>query len=42
MAYWDKGSKDTRNLGLPASLTDEFIKLDGEVCLPRMRGTLSC
>lgn len=31
MAYWDKGSKGTRNNGLPASLTDEFIKLDGEV-----------
>ncbi|CAN0289414.1 unnamed protein product [Pylaiella littoralis] len=31
MAYWDKGSKDSRNHGLPASLTDEFIKLDGEV-----------
>lgn len=31
MAYWDKGSKDSRNYGMPASLTDEFIKLDGEV-----------
>eukprot|EP00752_Nemacystus_decipiens_P006064 g5472.t1 len=31
MAYWDKGSKGTRNHGLPASLTDEFIKLDGEI-----------
>ncbi|CAN0019896.1 unnamed protein product [Ectocarpus sp. 12 AP-2014] len=31
MAYWDKGSKDSRNYGMPASLTDELIKLDGEV-----------
>lgn len=31
MAYWDKGSKASRNDGLPAPLTDEFIKLDGEV-----------
>eukprot|EP00752_Nemacystus_decipiens_P006061 g5470.t1 len=30
MAYWDEGSEDTRNYGLPASLTDEFIILDEE------------
>lgn len=31
MAYWDEGSKDSRNKGLPNCLTDEFITLDGEV-----------
>ncbi len=31
LAYWDEGSKDSRNKGLPACLTDEFITLDGEV-----------
>lgn len=41
MAYWDKGSKGSRNHGLPASLTDEFIKLDGEVSSPRACGTVS-
>ncbi|CAM9152411.1 unnamed protein product [Hapterophycus canaliculatus] len=31
MAYWDKGSKHSRNDGLPASLTDEFVELGGEI-----------
>ena len=31
MAYWDMGSTDSRNYGLPSSLTDKYIELDGEV-----------
>lgn len=31
MAYWDKGSKESRKNGIPASLTNKYIELDGEV-----------
>ena len=31
MAYWDKGSKESRKSGLPASLTNKLVELDGEV-----------
>lgn len=31
MAYWDMGSADSRDFGLPTSLTDKYIELDGEV-----------
>ena len=31
MAYWDEGSEDSINKGLPRCVTDEFINLDGEV-----------
>lgn len=31
MAYWDKTSHDTRQYGIPRSLTDEYVQLDEEV-----------
>ncbi|CAM9331079.1 unnamed protein product [Laminaria digitata] len=31
MAYWDKGSKESRKSGIPASLTSKLIELDGEM-----------
>lgn len=41
MAYWDKGSKESRKHGLPASLTSKLVELDGEVRCEYNRGLLS-
>lgn len=40
MAYWDKGSKESRKSGIPASLTSKLIELDGEVRCGCIRGLL--